>query len=54
MSYSTILCAVDINGGKEDDRVLQYAKRMADLDGAQLDVITVVPDFGAMVVAAYF
>ena len=54
MSYSTILCAVDINGGKEDDRVLQYAKRMADLDEAQLDVITVVPDFGAMVVATYF
>ena len=50
----TVLCAVDINRPKEEARVLQTAKRMADLDGAQLDVITVVPDFGASLVGAYF
>lgn len=51
---STILCAVDINRPEEEVKVLTAAKRLADLDGAQLDVITVVPDFGASVVGAYF
>jgi len=50
----SVLCAVDVNRPEEETRVLQTAKRMADLDGAQLDVITVVPDFGASVVGAYF
>lgn len=49
-----VLCAVDINRPDEEARVLEAAKRMADLDGAQLDVITVVPDFGASLVGAYF
>lgn len=51
---SNILCAVDINRPEDEIKVLQMAKRLADLDGAQLDVITVVPDFGATVVGAYF
>jgi len=51
---STVLCAVDINRPEEEARVLRAAKRMADLDGAQLDVITVVPDFGSNIVEAYF
>ena len=50
----TILCAVDINRPEEDVGVLAQAKKLADLDAAQLDVITVVPDFGASVVGAYF
>ncbi|MEP3298419.1 MAG: universal stress protein, partial [Pseudoruegeria sp.] len=50
----TILCAVDINRADEDSKVVAQAKKMADLDGAQLDIITVVPDFGASVVGAYF
>jgi len=50
----TILCAVDITRPNEDAKVLQSAKKLADMDGAQLDVITVVPDFGATVVGAYF
>ena len=54
MSYSTVLCAIDINDQKEDEHVLKAAKKLADLDGAQLDLITVVPDFGASLVAAYF
>jgi nucleotide-binding universal stress UspA family protein len=50
----TILCAVDINRPKDETQVVKEAKKLADLDGAQLDVITVVPDFGANVVSAYF
>jgi nucleotide-binding universal stress UspA family protein len=49
-----ILCAVDINRPGEDANVVAQAKKMADLDNAQLDIITVVPDFGATVVSAYF
>lgn len=51
---STVLCAIDINRPEEEARVLTMAKRMADLEEAQLDVITVVPDFGASMVGAYF
>jgi nucleotide-binding universal stress UspA family protein len=50
----TVLCAIDINRPEEEAHVLKMAKKMADLDNAQLDVITVVPDFGATVVGAYF
>ena len=50
----TILCAVDINDVEEDRKVLDAAGRLARTDGAQLDVIAVVPDFGASVVGRYF
>jgi len=50
----TVLCAIDINRPDEEARVLGEAKKMADLENAQLDVITVVPDFGASLVGAYF
>ena len=50
---TNVLCAIDINRPDEERRVLETARRMAALDGAQLDVITVVPDFGASVVGAY-
>lgn len=50
----TVLCAVDINRPEEERKVLEIAVKLADLDNAQLDVITVVPDFGATVVGAYF
>ncbi|KPN62717.1 Nucleotide-binding universal stress protein, UspA family [Aliiroseovarius crassostreae] len=49
----TILCAVDINRPEEDRKVLERAAKLADMDGAQLDIITVVPDFGANIVGAY-
>lgn len=51
---NTILCAVDINRPDEEQKVLERAAQLADLDGARLDVITVVPDFGASLVGAYF
>ncbi|HBZ45610.1 MAG TPA: universal stress protein [Maritimibacter sp.] len=50
----TVLCAVDINRPEEERGVLEMAAKLATLDGAQLDVITVVPDFGSSVVGAYF
>lgn len=49
----TILCAVDINRPEQEKQVLQTAAKLAELEGAQLDVISVVPDFGASVVGAY-
>lgn len=49
-----VLCAVDISNKDEDAAVLTMAKRLADLDGAQLDMITVVPDYGLSVVGSYF
>lgn len=54
MSIKTILCAVDVSNRHRDDNVLAQAKRLADLEGAQLDVITVLPDYGMSVVGSYF
>lgn len=49
-----VLCAVDISNPHRDDNVVKAAARLAALDEAQLDVITVVPDYGMSVVGAYF
>lgn len=49
-----VLCAVDVSNPHQDDEVLRRAARLAELDGAQLDVITVVPDYGMSVVGSYF
>ena len=51
---NSVLCAVDISNAGKDDHVLKVAKRLADLDGAQLDVVTVIPDFGKSLVAGFF
>ena len=49
-----VLCAVDISNANRDVNVLQSAAEQAQLRGAQLDVITVVPDFGMSVVGSFF
>lgn len=49
-----VLCAVDISNEGRDAKVLERAAQLAALDGAQLDVITVVPDFGMSVVGSFF
>ncbi|WP_204112474.1 universal stress protein [Shimia biformata] len=49
-----VLCAIDISNSGEDAPVLETAARLAALDGAQLDVITVVPDYGMSVVGSFF
>jgi nucleotide-binding universal stress UspA family protein len=51
---SQILCAIDINQPDTDAEVLRIAHKMARMDEAHLDVITVVPDFGMSVVGGYF
>lgn len=50
----SVLCAVDISNGEIDAPVIRQAAKLADLDGAQLDVITVVPDWGKSLVASFF
>ncbi|MDQ7079324.1 MAG: universal stress protein [Paracoccaceae bacterium] len=51
---NTILCAVDVTRDEVDRAVLERAAKLAALEGAQLDVITVMPDFGMPIVAGYF
>jgi nucleotide-binding universal stress UspA family protein len=50
----SVLCAVDINRPKDEKHILEEAYRLAKLDDARLDVITVVPDYGMSVVGSYF
>lgn len=49
----SVLCAVDVQQD-DDTKVLQTADKLARLDNAQLDVITVVPSAGINLVASYF
>ena len=49
-----ILCAVDVDVQQEDSAVLDVAGRLARLDGAQLDIVSVVPDFGNSMVGSFF
>jgi nucleotide-binding universal stress UspA family protein len=51
---NSVLCAVDVSNGDDDINVIQRAAQLAALDGAQLDVIAVVPDFGMSQVGAFF
>ncbi len=51
---NTVLCAVDVSHGDDDINVIQKAAQLAALDGSQLDVIAVVPDFGLSQVGAFF
>lgn len=51
---NTVLCTVDIsqpNGGMD---VLKTAAKLAKMDDAQLDIITVIPDFGTSFVSGFF
>lgn len=50
----SVLCAIDISNPDEDNDVLEAGARLASLDNAQLDVITVVPDFGMSMVGTFF
>ncbi|MBK0326634.1 universal stress protein [Rhodobacteraceae bacterium F11138] len=51
---NSVLCAVDVSNADVDAKVLEQAVRLADADDAQLDVITVVPDFGKSLVSDFF
>jgi len=49
----SVLCAVDVQQD-HDTKVLEIADRLARLDDAQLDIISVVPNAGMNLVASYF
>jgi nucleotide-binding universal stress UspA family protein len=49
-----VLCAIDISDNEHDNAVIREAKKLADLAGVSLDVVTVVPDFGKSVVGSFF
>jgi nucleotide-binding universal stress UspA family protein len=51
---NSVLCAVDVSNGDDDINVIQKAARLAALDGAQLDVVAVIPDFGISQVGSFF
>ncbi|MFK7901560.1 MAG: universal stress protein [Nitratireductor sp.] len=50
----SILCAIDISHPGEDAHVLKKAAQLASFDNSQLDVITVIPDFGTSLVGGFF
>jgi len=50
----SILCAVDVSSPNHDIDVLKEAAKLADMDDAQLDVMTVIPDYGMSPVGGYF
>lgn len=51
---SSILVAVDVNRPAQEAVVLKTAAKLAAMDGARLDVITVLPDFGSSLVGSFF
>ncbi|MBO9444988.1 universal stress protein [Ruegeria sp. R14_0] len=51
---NAVLCAVDISNGDLDAPVLKKAAALADQENAQLDVVTVLPDFGESWVSGFF
>ena len=51
---NSVLCAVDISHPGQDINVLKRAASLAALDDAQLDIITVVPDYGTSLVSGFF
>nr|WP_170677240.1 universal stress protein [uncultured Ruegeria sp.] len=50
----SVLCAVDISNGDLDVPVLKKAGALAEMEGAQLDVVSIVPDFGETWVSGFF
>ncbi|MGR3321495.1 MAG: universal stress protein [Pseudooceanicola sp.] len=54
MTIRTVLCAIDVNRPDTEADVLRRAWKLAEAEGAQLDIISVVPDYGMSVVGGYF
>lgn len=50
----SILVAVDLSQDGPDEKPLRVAAELAEKDGAQLDVVSVVPDFGFGEVTSFF
>jgi nucleotide-binding universal stress UspA family protein len=52
--FKDVLFAVDLEDGATQDKALAAATMCAKASGARLHVLTIVPDFGMSMVAAYF
>jgi len=50
----SVLCAIDISQPEIDKHVLKRAAQLAKMDGASMDVITVIPDYGLSIVGSFF
>lgn len=50
----TVLAAIDLTHADDETRVLQRARQLADLDGARLAVVTVLPDYHMSFVGSFF
>ena len=50
----SILVAVDLSQADPDEKTLRLAGELARFHGAQLDVVTVVPDLGVGQVSSFF
>ena len=51
---NSVLCAIDISQPNRAAQVLKRSKQLAEMDDAQLDVVTVIPDFGTSLVSGFF
>ena len=49
-----VLAAIDLTHPEDQKRVLKRARQLADLDGATLAVVTVLPDYRMSVVGSFF
>lgn len=52
--YKDILLPIDLNNVESQDKAVQTAIELAKSFGANLHVMTIVPDFGAGMVATFF
>ncbi len=49
-----ILCAIDLEHVSIGKAILREAQKLAEIDGAVLNVVTVVPDYGTSFVGSFF
>lgn len=49
-----ILAAIDLQHPEHHSAILSKASRMAEMEGAHIAVVTVIPDFGMSIVGSFF
>jgi universal stress protein F len=49
-----VLVAIDLAHASEQKSILETGKKLADMDGSSLSVVTVIPDFGMSIVGSFF
>ncbi|MFA8442009.1 universal stress protein [Yoonia sp.] len=50
----TVLAAIDLAHPENHPKILKEAQTFAELRGASLTVVTVIPDFGMSIIGTYF